>query len=892
MYHLISDYGIIGNMQTTALVSSDGSIDYCSMPYLDSPTLFAALLDDEKGGTFSIQPDEPFSARQEYISDTNILATTFTTLKSRAILFDFMPVNARTPADGKEHRIHRCLTVQSGTMSFRLHFSPRPDYARTVPELSTNQYAIGITAPHTPLILWHSLEEYRLDTPSKGTADLFFTLHKDNNARFQLIWGDAGGSSLDRPPACDLQENIDYWKEWIEQCSGRNCLPAGRWKTLVNRSLLTLKLLTFSPTGAIAAAATTSLPESLGGERNWDYRYTWIRDASFTLKAFFALGHVNEADHFLRWLHHVYRENKGEKLNIMYSLRGSENLEEHILDHLKGYMSSRPVRTGNLASRQNQWDIYGEIMDSALRLSDYAGKIDNDLWPFFVDICNLACKNWNKPDEGIWEVRNGPAHFVYSKVMCWVALDRGIIISRRFGFDAPAEKWIQCRESIRQDILTRGFDPEIGSFVQRYGSRDLDASLLLLPLVNFLPPDDERVQGTIEACMLHLMHNGFLRRYNSDDGLESHEGEFLLCNFWLTECLAISGRTDEAEALLEHTMQASNHLGIFTEEYDSDRRILLGNFPQAFSHIGFINAVIAIRQNRQSLETPRTEPSVIERLQRMIPLQVTLNEADGEHDIAYEPSGELDRQLKQQLTYLQGAFFDSRKGNVDYRALRHSTGFREYRELSRKLLYYDLSTLRTDELKKAFWINLYNILIIDGIIEFDIQHSVLEITSFFSRISYIVGGLKFSPDDIEHGILRRNRPHPAIPLRPFGSNDPKKSFMVETFDPRIHFALVCASSSCPPIEFYDHRIIDRQLDIAARSFINRFGLITERSDNIVRLSKIFQWYRQDFGRNRKETLLYAASFASEETARWIRQNLQEIRTEYLEYNWNLNSTLG
>ncbi len=886
MYRPIADYGIIGNMQTAALVSNDGSIDYCSMPFLDSPTIFASLLDDEKGGFFSIQPLEKFTAEQEYVPDTNVLACTFRTTGSVAVLFDFMPAESQQLPDRKEHRIHRCLLAESGPSDFVLRFAPRPDYATALPAITISEKALTAVAGANHLVLVHSLRSFTIIEQKQDSVTLSFRLDAGEKAHFNLIYGN---DAADNTIQCNLQETIDYWREWLRGCFGGNCALKGRYTPMINRSMLTLKLLTFHPTGAIAAAATTSLPETIGGERNWDYRFTWLRDASFTLKAFFSLGHIAEADRFIRWLHNTYRHYGSTTLNIMYSLQGEKILTEKTLDHLGGYKNSAPVRIGNLAHNQDQWDIYGEVMDAALRLSDYAGRIDEDLWPFFCEICRLAMQNWNKPDDGIWEVRNGPAHFVYSKIMCWVALDRGITIAKRFGFEAPLEEWIAVRQAIRQDILEKGYNTDMGSFVQRYGSEDLDASLLLMPLTGFLPVQDSRIQSTIRACRHHLISDGFLLRYRSADGLKGEEGGFILCNFWLIECLALSGDVDGAKEILANTLRASNRLGLFSEEYDGQSGTMLGNFPQAFSHIGLINAVYAIvNAENHTLEAAK-DPSLIERLYRLIPFRAILNESPSETDAGNDE--ELSARLKQLLGRLQGAYFDNRKGRVDYLAIKRSSRFAEYRDLASHLRSFDLSTLDTDDRKKAFWINMYNILIIHGVIEFDIQHSVLDIANFFGRIGYRIGGRDFTPDDIEHGILRRNKPHPVIPLPQFSLFDERKQFMLKQFDPRIHFALVCASSSCPPIEFYDYRHIDRQLDVAARSFINRSGLEILKSTMTIRLSRIFQWYEKDFGSSRKEMLLYAASFASEENERWIREHAETLKISYIPYNWNLNSTL-
>jgi len=885
MYRDISDYGIIGNMRTTALVSTDGSIDYCSMPFLDSPTIFASLLDDEKGGHFSIRPKPVFSARQEYLPDTNILACTFTTAGGEAVLFDFMPVETEHLLAVERHRIHRCLTVRSGRIEFLMTFSPRPDYARITPDLLLEPRTITVSGAEHPMWLVHSLDDYRVVENKSGTVTLSFSLEESQSARFNVVYGEH-----DTPPAvlCNLQRNIEFWRGWLHSCLGDKCRFPDKHRETINRSLLALKLLTFSPTGAIAAASTTSLPEAVGSERNWDYRYTWLRDASFTLKAFFSLGHITEADSFIRWLHTVYRRHGGENLRIMYSLEGEFLLHEKELDHLKGYRNSRPVRLGNEAHTQNQWDIYGEVMDAALRLSDYAGKIDEKLWPFFRDVCTLAMNNWKKPDDGIWEVRNGPAHFVYSKVMCWVALDRGIAIAKRYGFKAPLQRWIEEREAIRTDILEKGFDKEKNSFVQQYGSDDLDASLLLLPLVNFLPFEDSRVQGTIDACMSELLHRGFLRRYVNDDGLEGDEGGFILCNFWLIECLAYSGKLGDAEKLMVETMRSANHLGLFAEEFDSGKNLMLGNFPQAFSHIGCINAITAIQNVRKRLPEKETDPSLVEKLRKLIPLQTTLNEGPA---TIYKTDKEIAARLKQLLGTMQGAFFNTSSGRVDYDTMKASESFGDYLELAASLRSFHPASLKEDDEKKAFWINIYNILIIHGVIEFDIRSSVLEIFNFFGRIVYNIGGQLYTPDDIEHGILRKNSPHPAFLLKPFGALDKRREFMVETFDPRIHFALVCASSSCPPIEFYDANHIDSQLDIAARSFINRRGLEVDRENGVIRLSEIFKWYEKDFGRGKTGVIRYLARFLDGDTAGYLKENEHKLKIDYLPYNWNLNSTL-
>jgi GH15 family glucan-1,4-alpha-glucosidase len=876
MYKSISDYGLIGDMHGVALVSFDGSIDYCSLPHIDSPTVFAALLDDEKGGYFSIQPLDDFKSEQRYLKDTNILVSTFTSQSSKSELIDFMPVSATELSDKSEHVIHRILRVVSGSMKFRLNFFPRPGYARQIPQIKKENDVFVVRLEDQRFVLSLSLDKYDIKEDKGAGVIIDFSLENGKDAFFSFSYGEK--PCLDSAQVT-LKATSSFWNNWLNRSIDSRHLGVGDYAPMLKRSVLTLKLLTFQPSGAIAAAATTSLPESLGGARNWDYRFTWIRDASFTLKAMFALGHITEADSFIRWLHQTYNRYGSDQLQIMYSLEGENLLNEDILDHLKGYMNSYPVRVGNGAFDQKQWDIYGEVMDTALRLSDYAGKIDETLWPFFRDVCNLAIRDWRTPDSGIWEVRNGPFHFVYSKVMCWVALDRGIKIARRYGFEAPLEKWEQEKEAIKTEVLEKGYDSQLNSFVQRYGAKDLDASLLLVGLMGFLPLNDKRIQGTITACQKQLMKDGFLLRYIAEDGLEGEEGGFLLCNFWLIESLALSGKIDQAKELLLKTSQAANHLGLFAEEYDFKTSKALGNFPQAFSHIGYINSAIAILSIQGKLAKNKNGFSLRSRLNKLIPLKVTLNKSD---KVASKTNKEIAVELKRSLTQLRGAFFDVLEGQVAYDQLKASKGFGEYLTLTKSLNGFDPYSLKTDQEKKAFWINIYNILIIHGVIHFDIKVSVKEVNNFFNRIGYNIGGVFFTPDDIEHEILRKLKS---------GSLSKKKSLALSEKDPRIHFALVCASSSCPPIEFYDESHIDEQLDLSAKSFMNRKGVILDAPSNTISLSQIFKWYASDFGNDTKSVLNYIAKFVNEDAKKSILKNKNKVIIKYLPYDWSLNRKL-
>jgi GH15 family glucan-1,4-alpha-glucosidase len=601
MYKKISDYGVIGNLHTVALVSSKGSIDYCSLPYINSPTVFAALLDDEKGGTFSIQPSGNFKSSHKYIKNTNLLSCRFTTKSGLAQLIDFMPVNVRDPSEIKAHLIHRCLKVTSGHMDFVLRMAARPEYAKELPRINRDKNIFSIRLRDYVFTFILRLKEYEVKKYNEGDIEIHFTLKKNQQAHFDFIYG---GNDINESASCPLEETRQFWLNWIHHSKAGKSSLKSKYDDMVMRSLLVLKLLFFASTGSMAAAATTSLPEAIGFERNWDYRFSWLRDASFALKVLFIYGHHTEALSYEQWLYKTFNGSGSKKLQIMYSLEGNSKLTEKELTHLKGYKKSKPVRVGNLAYTQNQWDIYGEVMDIALRLSDYTERIEESLWPFYKEICTLAKENWQKPDRGIWEMRGTDAHYVYSKVMCWVAIDRGIKIAERHKLQAPLEQWNKTRDKIKEEVLEKGFDKGRNSFMQSYGSKEIDASLLLLGLMDFLPMEDERIQGTISTCRRHLMDGGFVRRYKTSDNLKGSEGAFVLCNFWLVECLALSGNIQDAEALLEKSIEASNSLGLFSEEYDPRKKQMLGNFPQAISHIGFVNAVTTLnhvrRKNRQS----------------------------------------------------------------------------------------------------------------------------------------------------------------------------------------------------------------------------------------------------------------------------------------------------
>lgn len=584
MYYPISDYGLIGDLCSTALVSKSGSIDYCCMPNMDSPTVFAALLDDNKGGGFSIHPREVFSTKQFYLPDTAILKTVFETVSGSITLTDFMAIESRD-----KHVIHRCLHCDYGSVPFLLQISPRPEYATIVPEISQKGNVIYFRNKEKFFSFRYEcpgIEEIKIDD---GLVEIRFIIDNSKNAHFDFSYGTALHGEK-----CVLNKTISFWKEWAAHPETGMKSESDRISALINRSLITLKLLTYEPTGAFAASATNGLPEVVGGKMNWDYRFSWIRDSSFTLRAFHALDHHKELHHYITWLLSIFREHNEKRLRVFYPLSNTGDVTERKLDHLCGYLNSRPVLTGNAAYEQNQWDIYGEVIDSVWRISQ-AQRMEDKLWPLCSAVCELAIKNWRKPDNGIWEKRKIKHHYVYSKVMCWVAVDKCIMLAQKHGFDAPIDRWINERDKIKYVILQKGIDKRTNSFVSHYNTHEVDASLLRIPLTGFLPFDDKRVNNTINRCISELTEFGFLRRYRCKPG-EPGEGSFVLCNFWLVQCLAQSNRIEEAENILEKTTHAANHLGLFSEMFDSRYGVLLGNFPQGYGHIGFINAVQVLKE--------------------------------------------------------------------------------------------------------------------------------------------------------------------------------------------------------------------------------------------------------------------------------------------------------
>lgn len=590
MYKPIGDYGVIGDLHTVALVGKDGSIDWCCFPHFDSPSLFGALLDDRQGGRFHIAPPDDGKRQQLYLPETNVLLTRFLHHDGVAELTDFMPVEEDEPSIcPKRHQIIRMVKVIRGKIVFRLECRPAFNFGRDEHTLTVRStgaifrsttMTVGLVSP-VPLVA------------HQGAVEAEFTLAEGQQFTFFLeqLESEASESVLDVPQTAEtaLRETVAYWRRWLSQCR-----YTGRWREMVHRSALTLKLLTYAPTGAIVAAPTTSLPEALGGERNWDYRYTWIRDAAFTLYALLRLGFSKEAGRFMQWLEaRCHDLNRDGSLQVLYGIDGRRITQEDLLSHWEGYQRSSPVRIGNGAASQRQLDMYGALMDAAYLYNKHGSPISYDSWMGLTRLLDYVCANWDQPDEGIWEVRGGQRQFVYSKVMCWVALDRGIRLADKRGFPADRAKWIDVRDRIYRDVMRHGWDHERRSFVQEYGGHALDASALILPLVFFLSPTDPRMQSTIERIKASLASDALVFRYLPDeaaaDGLSGQEGTFTLCSFWLVEALTRAGRLEEARLIFEKILSYANHLGLYAEELSLTGE-QLGNFPQAFAHIGLISA--------------------------------------------------------------------------------------------------------------------------------------------------------------------------------------------------------------------------------------------------------------------------------------------------------------
>jgi len=598
-YLPIESYGIIGNLRTVALVGRNGSIDWFCFPHFDSPSVFGAILDWRKGGHFSISPcADEVNFKQLYWPDTNVLLTRFLSADGVGEILDYMPVGIRREGREGYHGIIRRVRVVRGSMKFSLECFPAFNYARDSHTVELVDGGVKFYSERLNLALSSSIPVSVQDSGVRAE----FALRAGESASFELHSLTPGGKEpigLSEEQSSDLFHlTVEYWRQWISQSA-----YAGRWREMVNRSALALKLLTFEPTGAIVAAPTCSLPESVGGGRNWDYRYTWIRDAAFTIYALLRIGFTEEATAFMSFLDQRCHELEPDgSLQVMYGIDGRHELHEEILDHLEGYKGSHPVRIGNGAFDQKQLDIYGELMDSVYLYNKHARPISSDLWSYLRRLTNWVCDHWREPDEAIWEVRGGPRQFTYSKLMCWVAVDRALRLADKRSFPAERQRWTAIRDDVYEAVMHCGWSDKRQAFVQSFDSDTLDASVLMMPLVFFMAPGDPRMLKTISAINRPpdqggLVSDSLVYRYDvekSPDGLQGNEGTFNICTFWLVEALTRAGRTDPscldaARLMFEQALGYANHLGLFAEQI-GPRGEALGNYPQAFTHLALISA--------------------------------------------------------------------------------------------------------------------------------------------------------------------------------------------------------------------------------------------------------------------------------------------------------------
>lgn len=604
-YQPIEDYAVIGDLHTVALVGKNGSIDWCCLPRFDSPSVFGAILDAQKGGFFSISPFDATGVRQRqlYLPETNILVTRFLTVDGVAEITDFMPIKQR---DSKEHQHHiiRSVTVVRGSMQFEMICRPAFNYARDPHTVRLSPHGAVFYSKTFCLALATS---FPLAEDEQGGVYTTFTLHQGQSAHFILESARENDvAPHDRVRTHSLQgfqETRAFWQSWLAQCQYQ-----GRWREMVHRSALVLKLLTYAPTGAVIAAPTTSLPEAIGGTRNWDYRYTWLRDAAFTLFSLQILGFTHEAEAFMGWLDARCHESKDNgQLQPMYTIDGGTDLTELTLDHLEGYRKSGPVRIGNGAYKQRQLDIYGELMD-AIYIYNHHTPISYDLWQNLRRILNWLSIHWQDNDEGIWEVRGGPKAFVHSRLMSWVAFDRALRLTRHRGLPGPIGAWTQTSANIYDEIMEKGWNEKVQSFVQYYGSDAVDASALLMVPTQFAGPTDPRILSTIDRIQKELTTDSLVNRYNPKeaafDGMGSVEGTFSPCSFWMAEALVRAGRLDEGRLMLEKMLTYCNHVGLYAEEIGPTGEAL-GNYPQAFTHLSLITACYNIDNALNKKQTVR-----------------------------------------------------------------------------------------------------------------------------------------------------------------------------------------------------------------------------------------------------------------------------------------------
>jgi alpha,alpha-trehalase len=610
-YLPISEYALIGNCRTAALVSRHGSIDWYCPGKFDAPAVFCRLLDANRGGYFSVTPVGNFKTERRYVGDTNVLETIHRGDGVEVRVCDFMPITGEPEHAQSEppaiHHLVRRIEVVHGEAQIDVRFKPTFDFARNDGESRDIEHGvlahlngtwIAVTADGAAFQQGKDMVWQACLPMEAGDVRFVRLVHADRRDRaLEAIRGASGED--------ELRSTKEFWESWARRCS-----YTGPYHSQVVRSALTLKLLTYDPTGAIIAAPTTSLPETIGGGRNWDYRFTWLRDSSLILYALLTVSYQEEAIHFIAWLRKLLHGRPHQTPQIMYTIEGGREIQEQELTHLDGYRQSRPVRIGNAAAQQRQLDIYGEVVVAAYihyhrpeghqhaPLTGSHGP-DTETWNVLKALVDDAARHWEQPDNGIWEVRGGPQHFLYSKLMCWAAVDRGIKLADEYDLEADRGHWSSVRDAIRHAIETRGYNDDIGAFTQAFGNTALDATALQIPRVGFLPATDPRVVSTIDRIQRDLTQNGLVYRYRNEDGLQGGEGAFLICTFWLIDVLALAGRMDEARRMYDHVLGFANDVGLFSEEIDTETGMFLGNFPQGFTHLALIRTAVDLAHGHQ-----------------------------------------------------------------------------------------------------------------------------------------------------------------------------------------------------------------------------------------------------------------------------------------------------
>jgi GH15 family glucan-1,4-alpha-glucosidase len=586
----ISDYGLIGDMRTAALVGLDGSIDWCCLPRFDSGSVFASLLDPERGGSWSIRPRSKWTSTQRYLPRTNILETTFRTDEGVVNVTDFMPVGEDGRPSGEHPEIHRHLRCTRGRVPMTITFMPRFEYGARATRLELLDTGLFATDRTDQVLTLSSAKPFAWII-EQSTAVASFELEKGEERWLVLRYDDDDIHPVDRyESGRKLDNTAEFWQKWSSKVRYK-----GPFRGMVKRSALALKLLTHAETGALIAAPTTSLPETIGGVRNWDYRFVWLRDAAFTLAALDNVGHYREADKFMRFLKKVCRHEGGGHLQIMYGIDGRRDLIERQLDHLSGYLGSRPVRVGNGAVGQLQLDVYGEVMETA-DIWRRNHEMTEGTWRVLRGLVNWVSGNWRLPDSSIWEVRGEVRQYVFSKVMSWVALDRGIQMAEELRLEGDTAAWRTARDALHAEIMERGWSEARQSFVQSYDDSVLDAAALAIPMFRFLPWSHPRVHSTVRAVARELttLDGELVYRYRQPDGIEGQEGAFSICTFWLAQALAMIGDREKADRIFRRMLRHANHVGLYSEEIDPASGEFLGNFPQAFTHIALINCAAAM----------------------------------------------------------------------------------------------------------------------------------------------------------------------------------------------------------------------------------------------------------------------------------------------------------